>query len=75
MNHVPYCTECKHCSHPRTPKFSSCLYFENQKKIVVEGSYAHKPSWFMKSIRMPSEINKNNDCKWFVQRYKFLGIF
>ena len=71
-----YCSKCKYYKDYYIDDESyipdECKHKENViiEKIITKNSYREAPS-VMKNKRYndkPSEINKNNDCKWFKKK-------
>jgi len=53
-----YCSECEYYSHYN----GNCSYPDNKIDTPIRQAY---------SKRSPEEINKNNDCSWFIKDKSF----
>jgi hypothetical protein len=54
-----FCYSCRFLKHNR-----DCVYKDNFKKAT---NYWYEKTYI--SIKTPCEINKNNDCEWFKNKY------
>lgn len=54
-----YCDNCEHLYQEPTKVFYEC---HNKKNEIVKDNWFNKQRYREKK---PSELNKNNDCKWY----------
>ena len=63
-----YCKYCKWYDFPLHGDYRcNCIYPENKNIEKVIDNWNSKYIHIMHSGEKPQEINKNNDCKWYVE--------
>ncbi len=53
---------CNRCKHFYSKRIDKCLHPDNQKQHT---SWRNK---YATSVKHPSKLNKNNNCKWFERK-------